>query len=197
MTIRLPRLEPGVPIVDPAAGRPTVAFVQWWGKVCTILESQESTQDGIIEELAEQLAAIVAADAKAEAAQETADEALEAEGGLSAETSLKLSYPVDISISSTDTGIEAEVTVTSHTRRYGNGDEVAVDGVVFSDAYGLLIYIHYDDPTRAGGAVSYGATLVREDAYSSAANPNRHYVGEITLTTSGGVDTFGIPGERS
>lgn len=199
MSLKLPRLQLGVALVDPQTGRPTSTFVVWWDRVATALENQEGTQDGLIDELAEQLALIVAVDDKAEAAQATADEALAGGGEMSPTTSLKLSYPDGVTITGSDLGADAAINISAHTRLYGNGDMVAVDvGNVVSLAYSTGYFVSYDDPPRTGGAVTYFEITTNEaDARSSPTNPNRHYVGSIVTPGPGDPATTGVPASVS
>lgn len=79
-----------------------------------------------------------------------------------------------------------DVIIPNHTRVYANGVEVAVTGatLVLDEEEEALIF--YDDPTRAGGTVSYQTTATAADAYFSAAHPDRHFIGYITAPDSAG-----------
>lgn len=101
-----------------------------------------------------------------------------------------------------DTGA---VTISNHSRVYNDKPPVSVTGTggtphaVSGAAAGDLVYIFYDDPARAGGAVTYQhlrlAGGVGDDsaAYASPTYPYRHLVIVATVppaagTTSGGSD---------
>lgn len=193
MSLKLPRIPQGVPLVLLSSGAGTTTLILWWDQTATTVEQQEATQDGILDELAEQLAFITAVDEKA-------DLALAGGGEMSPSQSLQLSQPLGITISSSDVGGSAGATIdiTGHTRRYGNGLSVTVDPYFSSpDPYDTSTFIYYDDPGRIGGAVTYQFTTVEEDAYSSPAFPDRHYVGSLTLASDGGPPSLGVPGSRS
>lgn len=198
MSLKLPRLARGVPIVDIRTGVPTETFVIWWDRVATALENQEATQDGILDEQAEQLALILETLDIANEALENSEEALAGGGEMSPTASLQLSYPADITITAADVGADVLIAISAHTRRYGNGDEVAVSSGNQSPLpFDTMVYIYYDDASRAGGAVTYASSFDFADALSSTANPNRHYIGEILTPSDGGADTVGIPATRS
>ena len=58
--------------------------------------------------------------------------------------------------------------------------------------YGEAYSIYYDDADRAGGAVTYVATLDPTIAVTSDAHPSRHLVGVVsTPATSGDPPTTG------
>lgn len=200
MSIKLPRLSLGVPIADPKTGLPTPAFIQWWDETALAVETQEAAQDASIAAIEAAQAAAAAAQATANAADAKADQALAGGGDMNAATSLQLSQPLDITITSSDVGgsVGADISISAHTRRYGNGASVAVNSYFASpDPYDLETHIYYDDPARAGGAVTYQFTPTEADAYSSLTNPDRHYVGFLILAADGGGPTTGIPGTRS
>lgn len=106
------------------------------------------------------------------------------------------SWPSGLTFSVATTGA---VTVSNHDRVYADktaavtGDTTAAPGgAVAGDA----VAVFYDDPTRAGGAVTYQTLLLVGGAGSltganaSSANPYRHFVSVGTVpatgTTSGG-----------
>ncbi|UXO93930.1 needle protein [Pseudanabaena phage Pan3] len=79
MSLRLDRLQRGVPIVD-GQGRPNTQYQNLWQRTVKALEADSAATADILQELADQLALIVAAQAAADAAQATADAALGAAG---------------------------------------------------------------------------------------------------------------------
>lgn len=93
--------------------------------------------------------------------------------------------PLDI-ISANSSGT---VTITAHTRIYGDGTSVAVDGGSVSGFVpGDYVQVYYDDAAREGGAVSYQGTtsvIAQEGA--------RHIVGGVTIPAVGVPPTTGLP----
>ncbi|MGL5447906.1 MAG: phage tail protein [Rhabdaerophilum sp.] len=91
-----------------------------------------------------------------------------------------------------------EVTIPTHTRVYTSGREVTVTGGVIALPESVTRLIYYDDADRAGGAVTFAATATPEDAYFSATNPDRHFIGYVTTVdgagAGGGVGGSGPPG---
>lgn len=92
------------------------------------------------------------------------------------------------------------VLVSDHVRVYAD-KRVNVTGynVLASGDPGEFIAIYYDDPDRAGGAVTYNSKVPPEnagDAFASEANPHRHFIASMTVPTSGTNDgsTGGPPG---
>lgn len=123
--------------------------------------------------------------------------------GLSAVTQLiNSSYTYGLTFSIADTGT---MTISNHSRAYPDktvsvtgtgGTPHAVSGAVAGDK----VFIFYDDPNRAGGAVSYqhlrlaGGTGDTSSAYPSTSHPYRHFLcaGVVPATggtTSGGSDS--------
>lgn len=83
-------------------------------------------------------------------------------------------------------GGSVEVTIPNHERVYTSGRQVSVTGAVITLANSVTRLIYYDSPTLSGGAQSYQTTTVAADAYFSAANPDRHFIGYLTTIDSGG-----------
>ena len=105
------------------------------------------------------------------------------------------SYPVGLTISAADVGgTSANITVSSHTRRYSDRD-VSITGVTLTGLANSTAYrIYYDDPDRSDTTPTIIATTTAGDAYLSPTNPARHYVGSITTPASGGGSTGGTGG---
>lgn len=94
-------------------------------------------------------------------------------------------------LSAADAGTNATVTIIAHTRYYADtaGTSVAVNGgTVPGLAYSTTYYLYYDDPTLAGGAVTYQATT---DPGVAAQTGTRLSVGSVTTPASGGSSTSG------
>lgn len=127
-----------------------------------------------------------AAAATATAAAATANTAATA---TAAATALSNSYPTGVTITGTDAGANVTVTISAHSRTYPPSTTVSVSaGSVTALAYSTLYYIYYDDPTRAGGAVTYAATTNQSTA---AQTGNRHLVGSVATPAAAGAPNTG------
>ena len=101
------------------------------------------------------------------------------------QSAIATSFPIGLTITAAADGT---VTISDHTRRYTDGHaDVAVTGATIASglAPGTFRGIGYDDPDRAGGAVTYQLFANDIDARVSPANPGRHYVGYVTIPTAG------------
>lgn len=91
-------------------------------------------------------------------------------------------------LTAADVGTTATVSIATHVNVYGFGsvsyNSGSVTGLLFSTKY----YIYADDPTFAGGSVTYAATL---DNYAVVGNTGRYYVGSITTPADGAGGTSG------
>lgn len=174
-------------------------FQVWW-------QLAKSAIDANIEDLQSQVTAIAAAQAAAAAAQASANAAQttattantnaaaaqSTANTVKRDDSITASYPAPGTVlSASDAGSSATISVAAHTRVYGDISSVSVSaGSVTGLAYLTDYYVYYDDPTRAGGAVTYHA-----DTNANHALPNkaagRHFVGKITTPASGGGATSG------
>ena len=105
------------------------------------------------------------------------------------------SYPVGLSIASSDVGgTSANITISSHTRRYADRD-VAITGTTLTALANATTYwLYYDDPDRADTTPVFVATATAADAYLSPDAPTRHFVGSITTAAVGGGSTGGTGG---
>lgn len=89
-----------------------------------------------------------------------------------------------------------DLILLDHTRRYSNGKSVAVTGATINLPENKYFLIYYDDPARAGGAVTYVAVNITDaadpaaataSAYPSEANPSRHFVAGVRTQDAGGA----------
>ena len=142
MAFRLPRLPRNVTIADPATGYPTQAFQRWWQSVVETLEAQETAQDAAIIAIQNAQAAADAANAAAAAAdaaaataqtaadtaQTAADNAQTAADDAATVAALTASGVTGLTLTATDAGANATITVSAHTRVYGDGTSVSVNG---------------------------------------------------------------------
>lgn len=83
------------------------------------------------------------------------------------------------------------VAIANHDRQYGDttlNPTVAVTGGMLATAaaVGATVRVYYDDPTRAGGAVTYHFTV--DPADPPVQGGNRHVVGAVTIPVAGSVD---------
>lgn len=124
------------------------------------------------------LAQIQANQILAQAANDNANE-------VAASNSLADSYldPIRVLTASSD-GV---VTIAAHTRVYGNGDSVSVNGgTVTGFASSDYVTVYYKDAGREGGAVTYQGTTSAV-AQSGAV----HVVGQVTIPEAGAGTSTG------
>jgi hypothetical protein len=180
---RLGRLSAQVPIAD-KNGLPTQKF-QW------DLQQAFEQLEGQVTALASAVAAITAAQAAADAANTAATAANAAATtantaavAITSASALANSFVANFTppmISAASTGV---VTIAAHNRTYGNGTTVAVSGgsVATGQVNPTVVYIFYDQASRAGGAVTYQYSTDEADV---AQIGNRHSVGAVTIPAAG------------
>lgn len=181
MALKLPRLQRTTPIVD-NNGFPSLQFHRDNDKFASSIEEA-------FNQLAESVAAIAAAQAAADAANAAADAANTAADAAASTAAMTSSGVTGVTITATDAGADATVSISAHTRVYGDGTSVSVSaGTVTGQAYSTLLYIYYDQPSRAGGSVTYLATTSQATA---AQTGDRHLVGQVTTPAALGGPTDG------
>ena len=74
------------------------------------------------------------------------------------------------------------ISVASHNLQYGFGQVAYNSGSISGLSTSTLYYVYADDPTYAGGAVTYQATT---NAQTAVAGNGRYYLGSITTPVSG------------
>lgn len=200
MKLKLPRLGAGLAIIDTQTGKATKEFTRYWnefaGNIETAVNGLADAVDAIAAAQAAADAAQTAADtaqAAAVAAQASADAAQGTGDAVGSAASLANSYPTGLSITGHDNGVDADIIISGHDRVYGDGSSVSVTGATITRNYSVGFWIYYDDPTRAGGAVTFQTVTTYEDAFASPANPDRHFVGAITTPAALDPDTDGQP----
>lgn len=200
--MKLDRLQRAVPVVD-TKGVPSIQFQALWQRTVESIEaSLASLQDQLDLIQAAQDAADAAntaaaaaqtaadnADTAAAAAQTAADDAITV-------AAITASGVTGAIITATDAGTDATVSISAHTRVYGDGTNVSVSaGTILAQPYSTLLYIYYDQPSRAGGAVTYVATTSQTTA---AQTGDRHLVGQVLTPAALGApidgDYVGAPG---
>lgn len=134
-------------------------------------------------------AAAAAADAAAAAADAAATAAQGAAETAAADSSLASSGVSGLTMTATDAGANATITISAHTRIYGDGTSVAVSGgTVTGLAYSTGFFVYYDQASRAGGAVTYQATT---SAATAAQTGDRHSLGAVTTPAAAGPPNDG------
>ncbi len=164
--MKLPRLRSSIPMVGKEF-RPTDATVRFWETFAAAVEAQDAAQQATLDALQAQVDRLT--------------------------VSLRaISHADGLFLTSEANGATAKVTITTHTRNYLDV-AVSVTGATLTGLlYATTYSVYYDDAARAGGAVSYVATLIPANAVTSAANPNRQLVGAVTTpATSGSPPTDG------
>ena len=184
MAVRIPAFQQSRAIVDDQ-GLPTTEFLRALNNAFKVLvDAQNATQAAI-----DAAAAANAAAATANTAATTAQAAADASAG---ETSIVNSFPTGFTgASPVSIDSAGMVTVKNHNRQYGDttlNPTVAVTGATFatSAAVGNTVRVFYDDPTRAGGAVTYQFTI--DPAAAPVQGGDRHVVGAATVPGAGSVD---------
>ena len=95
---------------------------------------------------------------------------------------------VTLPLSAADVGSDSTITISAHNVVYDNGTVAYNSGSITGLAFSTLFYVYADDPTKAGGAVTYISTTTSTDI---TANVGRYYVGQITTPADGAGDTTG------
>lgn len=171
MTLKVPPIQTGNPIVD-SRGCATPAFQRQW--------------DDTIRAIVNSINGTTAAQDAANAAQATAT-------GAAKDTKLLNSYTVPSAVlSASDAGASATITVAPHTRVYGDGSSVVIAaGDVFTGlAYSTAYAVYYDDLTLSTATPSYVLTSAIAAAQFDPVT-GRHKVGSINTPASGGSGTTG------
>ena len=177
-------------------GTPTHQFQQNW-------QNQGKAIEGAIQILAEAVDGILAAQTAAEAAnaaavvaqdaaataQVAAETANDAAAAVGSEGTITASGTSGLTLTATDAGTDATVNISAHTRIYGDGSSVSVSaGSITGLAYSTDYWVFYDDPTRAGGAVTYQHSTDPADAVQTG---DKHSVGAVTTPAAAAPDNNG------
>lgn len=182
MALKLPRLRRGSEIVN--AGRsPSEAFALLWDRAMTALEDAFNGLQAAVDAIA---AAQAAADA-ANAAAAAAEAAAESVGAVAEDLALQNSYTTGLTVTAADAGASVTITISAHTRVYGDGTSVSVNsGALTGIPYSVNRWIRYDQASRAGGAVTYVAETTPQ-----AQSGIRHVVGAVTTPAAAGPPVNG------
>lgn len=211
MTLRLDRLDANVPIVG-ANGKPSVQFQLLWQRTVEAITTAFNQIDANVDQIQQVLgltdalqtavdnanAAASAATAAAAAAATAAGTAQAGNVANSDAQALAGSYVEGLTITAADAGFDAGISISAHSRVYADAAQttVAVNAGGFTGlTYNTTYYIYYDQPSRAGGAVTYQFAADPRDV---AQVGDRHSVGRVTTpaiaaapTTGGGVLPLG------
>lgn len=106
-------------------------------------------------------------------------------------TAANSSYrPLTNPLTAHDNGVSAEIDIASFVMRTAIGprDITLNSGVVSGLSYNTVYHVYYDDPTYAGGSVTYFANTTQAIALDAT---GRFYVGSILTPVAGGADTTG------
>lgn len=172
--LKLPRLSNNIQIVD-ERGYPTPTFIQWWQSNAQAIET---AFNGIAAALDAAGIALEAADI----AQAAADTANQAASQVTSTSALANSYVDGATISASDAGSSSTVTISAHTRVYGDGRTVAVAGGSIPGLdYETTYYIYYSDPDFADPAhTSFSPTYQYSENVNDAAQLGTiHSVGAV------------------
>lgn len=173
--------------------QPTRQFQYYIQRILEALETDLDDITGILADITAAQADIVTAQADIVTAQSDitttqADQAAQ----------LKLlkrvtSWPYGVTLTGTDAGSDATVTISAHTRIYGNGDTVAISsGSITGLAYSTTYGIYYDDSTLAVTSPTFLSTTTTSNSLPTA-NASRHHIGVITTPAASDPDTGGDP----
>ena len=105
-------------------------------------------------------------------------------------TASTLTYrPLTNPLTATDAGSNATISIAAFTMRTSSkGDISENSGSITTLSYSTLYYIYFDDPTLAGGAVTYAATTTKTTAINGV---GRFFVGSIITPKAGAPDSIG------
>lgn len=163
---RLPRLRRQVSYFEDG-GTPTKQMQQHWQTFAERIEARFAALEAALD-----------AQAMAAAAQQTAL-------ATSNELALVNSYIDPVGAGSASSA--GTVTITAHTRRYGNGTSVSVNsGSVTGFSPGQYVTVYYVDAARAGGAVTYQGTTSAVSQTGST-----HIVWQGAIPSAGAADAPG------
>ncbi len=160
-------------------GKPTQAFQILWSQVAANFNAIAAAAAAQAAAETAQAAAVTAQTAAASASTDAAT-AQGAADGANSVAALTNSGVSGLTITATDVGPSVTLTISAHTRIYGDGSTVSIAGPdtsVTGLAYSTLYYVYYDDPTRADTTPTYVATTSESTA---AQVGDRHLIGSVT-----------------
>jgi hypothetical protein len=176
MTFRAEPIQNTIAIVD-KDGRPSFHFQRLWMSLQTTMVERIAAEFGLTAAtVVAQQAADDAAAAAAVASTAAAD-AQTAADNVGGASSIATSGVTGLALTATDAGADATITISAHDRVYGGGVTVPVlGGSITGLAYSTDYWVYYDQPSRAGGAVTFVATTNVNTAIQTG---DRHSVGAV------------------
>lgn len=173
----LDRLQRFTKYFEPS-GFPTPKMVLDWQNTMDAIEAALAGLTNQVGDIEAILAQIQAANDLALAANQTANAA-------SNSLTITNSYTNPVSVLTANS--DGVITIAAHTRVYGDGKSVPVNGGSISGfGQGQYVSVYYDDAARQGGAVVYhGSTSPVAQAGST------HSVGQITIPYAGQTPNTG------
>lgn len=146
---------------------------------------------GVAEAVIAAQSAAEAANTAAATANAAADTALTVADTVTVDSAISNSSATGLLVDANDAGASATITISAHTRVYGDGTSVAVNaGSVTGLAYSTSYWVIYNDPTRAGGAVVYTAST---SVQGNGIPTGQHFVGAVTTPAAAAPPTTGNP----
>lgn len=100
----------------------------------------------------------------------------------------KLSTQSAQPLTATDAGADASIAIASHNVQFGFGSVAYNSGSITGLSFSTKYYVYANDPTYAGGAVTYLATT---NANIPTSGDGFYYVGSVTTPANGAGDTGG------
>jgi hypothetical protein len=159
-------------------GTPTREYQAKWQNTMKEIESSVNAVIDAQNAADAATAAAITANTAAATANAAATGAIIAADEAASASSLATSGSSGLTMTATDAGSNATITISAHTRNYGDGTSVSVNaGTVTTLAYSTDYYVYYDQASRAGGAVSYQATTSQATA---AQTGDRHSLGAVS-----------------
>lgn len=187
MALRLDRLQRGDKIQNESGV--TQFFQSLWQRVMEQVEQAFVTQQEQIDAIVAAQAAADAANAAAAAANTAASTAQSAADDAASNSSLASSGVSGLTMTASDAGANATITISAHNRIYGDGTTVAVSGgSVTGLAYSTAYYVFYDQASRAGGAVTFQAST---NPATAAQTGDRHSLGAVNTPAAAGAPIGG------
>lgn len=173
-------------------GQPTAKFQLDYQRNVELTEAAVNRLIGDVTTLQEIVDRLVAAEKAAGAAQVAVEQAQTQVAQQADMQRVRDSYSDPGVITASNVGGSVTVTVAAHTRHYIDPAEAKSvgGGTITGQPAATTLYVFYDDPTLAGGAVTYQATTDSSLAFATTSNPYRHTVGTISsspATTGGGT----------
>lgn len=189
--LKLPRLQVGFRICDPETGNVSPEFLLFWQTFAEAIEANVNDINFALEAAGIALDAADAANTAAAAANTAASTAQGAADSTAQETSLVNSFVTGFTAPLISGSSIGTITIANHTRQYGDtalNPSVAVTGgtILTGLVSPALVRVYYDDPTRAGGAVTYQYTV--DPADPPIQGGDRHSVGAVTIPAVGSTD---------